>query len=392
MLRVKTMSFMLEFFPRICTGAFNFYRDIKILKLSKTLSEKSKSEIKFERKIDTVLNQHSKLLIVVPSSEFESSNWGFGQGNYWFEIHASYSEYLGYDVELFVFDVNAMVYDEFERLRESLIANNFSHMLASLESNPGSNSWDWDHFAIGIAKSWSGLVIGLSTDSVYRRHQVNFCRFIKFYRKTVVIGIDVFPDFKYLDKNHYFGPTLLPISRGSIARIDNELQKFADTGQPFDTVFAGAVYEYRKKLLTDIAGFGLKVEVNPHKILDVQSHDFSYASYIQSLKTGKLALNLSRANGVDTRQLKSRVLEAPVFGIPILSDENILISKFFIQETEYLFFELSKSSISDINKALMNWVLLSSISHSAQVKARKIAQSAFWNTVAEACQRQSAHV
>jgi len=333
------------------------------------------------------LDEESKLLILVPSELTESPRWNFAQGTYMFEIYESGKEFLSSEVELFVFSSRVSIQNEFDRLHKRLVEENFTHLLTGLESDPGSSGWNWDYFALKARCDWNGMVIGLSTDSVYRLHQLRFNRFISIFKNTCVVGIDIDVDSKYLNASNRCGPTLLPISKRSIDLIDEELKNSVGEDNLGNVSFVGAMYPYRKKLINKLKNLGLDIVVNPHVASNSKSekNNASYVDYVKALRKGKMALNLSRANGVNVSQLKSRVLESPVFGVPVLSDERDLTSIFFECDSEFIHFNAQESSIKEISKLVNNKLVMDNISSASQKKARAIAQSCFWNVTRSAC-------
>lgn len=386
-------SILLEYLPIVCSFLYSRMRN-RVVSKSYGISVKERCQCsQIQSKRDLAINEKSKILLIVPFKQFSASNWGFAQGVYLHEIWASGKEYLKVEIEIFSFDETAYEKDEFDRLLMELVGGDYSHLLASLESNPGATSWDWDYFAARALDVWSGLVIGLSTDSVYRKHQIQFQRFVSIYEKTVIIGIDVVPDTKYLKLENYYGPTLLPISRASIAQIDRDLPNASSRLQSrqHDVVFVGAVYAYRETQLKRILNKGLDLSINPHKSQLVGTEGNGYVDYVAAMCSGSLTLNLSRANGVNVKQLKSRVLEGPVFGTPILSDETNLSSIFFDPDKEFMYFDGSDESLLRAIEQTRDKEMISNMSKAVKVKARLIAQSAFWDTVTVASKEMNQH-
>ncbi len=374
---------LLEHMPSACSYVYARIRERVISKsyVASLAKPQMYSEVPNNRNL--AVNMHSKMLMIVTSGQIDSLNWRNAQGNYMYEIWASGKEYLGIAIDIFSFDEKANATDEFDRLLAYLMNGSYSHLLTSLESNPGATSWDWDYFALRAVDNWTGLVIGLSTDSVYRKHQIQFQRFINIYAETVIIGIDVVPDFKYVKSKHYFGPTLLPISAASISQIDKDLPdaRMRLQSRAHDVVFVGAVYPYREIQLKKIIGQGLDLSINPHKAKLDEKESKGYVDFIAAMSSGSLTLNLARANGVKVKQLKSRALEGPVFGTPILSDEKHLTSIFFDVEKEFLYFDGSEKSVTRLKQLAKDKEMISNMSKSVKLKARRIAQSTFWNTV-----------
>lgn len=333
--------------------------------------------------------EKSRLLIVAPSKEVNSSKWNFGQGTIFFEILKSGQECLDIDIELFAFDSEKTLIHEFDRLCQFLIRGHFTHLLMNLEAGPGEGGWTWDYFAKEAEKSWQGAIIGLSTDGVYRLHQLHFERFIKLFPKTVIVNIDIVMDRKYLKYRNHHGPTLLPISRKSIDAIDAELSLLSEIKVKHDVAFAGTMYEYRKEIIAKIERLGLSVSINPTRDRRASKADFGrgFVSYVDSLRHARFALNLSRSNGMNVNQLKSRVLESPVFGVPVLSDEKKLMSNFFSEKSDFLFFEPNSTSIKSVASVINNQSEYLDMAVSAKKKAREIAQSAFWGSIQIACDK-----
>ena len=384
---------LLEHFPAVSSFLFKTLRNRVILKSYGISVKKRCQHSETLSKSDLAINEKSKILLIVPSKKLSASNWGFAQGVYLHEIWASGKEYLKVEIEIFSFDETAYGKDEFDRLLMELVGGNYSHLLTSLESNPGSTFWDWDYFAARALDIWSGLVIGLSTDSIYRKHQIQFQRFVSIYGKTVIIGIDVVPDTKYLESKNYYGPTLLPISKASIAQIDRYLPNASSRLQSrqYDVVFVGEVYPYREAQLKRILDMRVDLSINPHRSPLDDTEGKGYVDYVAAICSGFLTLNLSRANGVNHAQLKSRVLEGPVFGAPVLSDEKNLSAIFFDPDKEFIYFDGSDESLLRAIEQTKDKDMISNMSKSAKLKARGIAQSAFWNTVIVASKEFNQH-
>lgn len=380
---------MLEFFPFFCTKLHKIQRKNELdgMKMSTQLFE----EVGFqaEQMQNFACTERSRLLIVAPASEVNSSRWNFGKGAIFFEILKSAHEVLEIDVELFTFDSEKNLIQEFDRLCCFLICGQFTHLLTNLESDPGRNGWTWDYFAQKAQKSWQGSVIGLSLDGVYRLHQLRFERFINLFPKTVIANIDIVIDGKYLESRNHQGPTLLPISKKSISVIDAELSLLSDIKNRHDVGFVGTMYDYRKHVIARIEQLGLSVAINPSSNKSENNTDLSrgYISYVDSLRHSRFSLNLSRSNGMNVKQLKSRVLESPIFGTPVLSDEKKLMTSYFSEKSDFLFFEPNSASIKRVVKAINNQSDYLEMAMSAKVKARAIAQSAFWDTIQIACDK-----
>jgi hypothetical protein len=375
------MELVLEFLPNLAKLLFATQRTITLK------SNFQYSKIVIDNEIN--LRKHAesnykitKLMVVVSHELYNSNSWDFGQGNYLFEIVESFEDIYGFKPMIFVFNPQNSIQEEYKKLASVLVSEEFSHVFISLETDPGLISWNLDLLASVLHESWKGIVVGLSTDAVYRKHQLQFNRFIKIFTSTVIIGIDSKIDRKYLKQVNFSGPTLLPISQKSISVIDELLEDFEIKPKELGTVFVGKIYPYRRTQLSSLATKGLKISINPHIGDSPTNVSSSYVLYLNTLRTASFALNLSRAGGMNCPQLKSRVLEAPLFGAPVVTDEIEFISKFFTNEKEFIYLSDKKEVLNLINKSNG-----SEIGNAAKIKARQIAQSAFWNSVSEGCER-----
>ncbi len=380
---------ILELFPFICTTVHNVQRKKELYRIQTSSQLFEKVVFQAEQMRNFACTERSRLLIVALASEVNSSKWNFGQGTIFFEILKSAQEVLDVDVDVFAFDSEKDLIEEFDRLCCFLISGQFTHLMTNLESDPGRNGWTWDYFAQKAQESWQGSIIGLSLDGVYRLHQLRFERFIKLFPKTVIANIDVIIDRKYLDSRNHQGPTLLPISKKSISVIDAELSLLSEITNPHDVGFVGTMYDYRKHVIARIEHLGLSVAINPSSNRSKNGTDLSrgYVSYVDSLRHSRFSLNLSRSNGMNVMQLKSRVLESPIFGIPVLSDEKKLVANYFSEKSDFLFFEPNSVSINSVVAAISDQSDYLEMAISAKVKARAIAQSAFWDTIQVACDK-----
>jgi hypothetical protein len=99
---------------------------------------------------------------------------------------------------------------------------------------------------------------------------------------------------------------------------------------------------------------------------------------------GRFALNLARAGGIDKKQLKSRVLEAALFGVPVLSDETELSGLYFDLNQHFLSLNNSEG-LANVGNFLQDDAAYEKFAKDAQLKARSIASSLFWDVVSESC-------
>ena len=376
---------LLRCFPWLSKALFVLYRRFALLTVAKSASSKEAQKIS-GGVTSTNFDPSSKLLIVVPSERFHQASWTAGGGNYFYEIYESALENLSISkIDYFVFTDRDPIYDGFRNLADLLVDGEYTHCLALTESDPNcATSWNWDYFARILHRSWNGMFIGLATDSVYLLQQLRFSQFNKIYGRSLLIGIDVKPQYLYLSGSNYFGPVFLPISNKSINSIDEELSNYVSSEKQHDVVFSGKMYPYRIEALEELSFLNLNLGVNPHLNIDDDESEPTYIQYIRSLRLGRFALNLARAGGINKKQLKSRVLEAGLFGVPVLSDESELSGIFFELNQHFLSLTISEDS-HHLSNFLQDNTAYERLVKDAQLKARSLAPSSFWKVVSESC-------
>ena len=376
---------LLRCFPWLSKALFVLYRRFALLTVANGASSKEAQKIG-DGVTSTTFDPSSKLLIVVPSERFHQASWTAGGGNYFYEIYESALENLSISkIDYFVFTDRDPIYDGFRNLADLLVDGEYTHCLALTESDPNcATSWNWDYFARILHRSWNGMFIGLATDSVYLLQQLRFSQFLKLYKKSILIGIDVKPQDLYLPAYNYFGPVFLPISSKSIDWVDTELVKYISPEKKYDVVFSGKIYPYRVDALKKVSRLNFNVSINPHLNVDGNLSRSTYIQYIRSLRLGRFALNLARAGGIDKKQLKSRVLEAALFGVPVLSDESELSGLYFDLNQHFLSLNISED-LDNLGNFLQDDAAYQKLAQDAQLKARSIASSSFWDVVRESC-------
>lgn len=382
----SSLSYLfLRYFPSLSKALFVLYRRFVLLTATKCATNKE-DQAPFKDVTALTFDPSSKLLIVVPHERFQHASWKAGGGNYFYEIYESARENLVISkIDYFIFTDGDSIYDEFRNLADLLVDGEYTHCFALTESDPNSaTSWNWDHFARILHKSWNGMFIGLATDSVYLLLQLRFSQFIKLYEKSILIGIDVKPQCLYLSEHNYFGPVFLPISNKSINLIDEELSNYVSSEKQYDVVFSGKMYPYRVEALEKLPFLDLNLGVNPHLNVDGNQSQSTYIQYIKSLRLGRFALNLARAGGSNRKQLKSRVLEAALFGVPVISDESELSGMFFELNQQFLSLNIFEDS-HYLRNLLQDDAAYQKFAQDAQLKARSIASSSFWDLVSESC-------
>jgi hypothetical protein len=105
-----------------------------------------------------------------------------------------------------------------------------------------------------------------------------------------------------------------------------------------------------------------------------------FAGYVSGIRQGHFTVNLSEAGGIPIPQLKSRMLEGPLFGTIVCTDEQQLARRFFSAD-EFVFFDSAPSLKAAITPILQNRKRLELMRNAAHTRARAIAGASFWESV-----------
>jgi hypothetical protein len=321
------------------------------------------------------------VVIAVPRSDYESDAWKPGGGNYYFELMASAAERYGEDaVSIFALDDDA----PYGSWQTSLISHledvKATHCVAFVESDPAqAGPWHWNEFAARARRAWDGTFVGVLTDGAYLLHQARATRFRRAFPRSVFVAIDVSSAALagYVPPHTIYGPCFLPISDSSVAALCSPDSASADQRE-FDIVFVGKVYPNREAFLEELRASGLRVGVNPHRTDPLVRPDF--AGYVNGLRQGHFTVNLSEAGGIPVHQLKSRMLEGPLFGTIVCTDEEQLARRFFDVD-EFVFFDSAQSLKAAIIPILDDPPQLERMRTTAQSRAGALAGASFWESV-----------
>ena len=323
----------------------------------------------------------TRVVVVVPRSSFESTGWKPGGGDYCFELMASAAERYGDNVaKIFVVD-DCSPHEKWQTaLINHLLDVKATHCVAFAESDPARpGPWHWNDFAARARDAWDGTFVGVLTDGAYLLHQVRATRFRHAYPRSIFVAIDVSAEAlaRYVPLNTIYGPSFLPISRSSVKALDTESSAF-DGQREFDIVFVGKVYPNREPLLEALGASGLRVGINPHRVDQTDRPDF--ASYVKGIRQGHFTVNLSEAGGMPISQLKSRMLEGPLFGTIVCTDEKLLARHFFGSD-EFVFFNSAESLCTEVVTLLKDQCRLTQMRNAAHARATILAGTAFWTSV-----------
>ena len=326
-------------------------------------------------------NASTRMVIAVPRSDYESDTWKPGGGNYCFELMASAAERYGERaVDIFVLDDRAPHLTWQAILVRHLAQTKATHCVTFVESDPAeAGPWHWNEFAAHARRVWGGTFVGVLTDGAYLLHQARATRIRRAFPRSVFVAIDVTSAALagYVPPHTIYGPCFLPISDSSVAALCSPDSASADQRE-FDIVFVGKVYPNREAFLEELRASGLRVGVNPHRTDPLVRPDF--AGYVNGLRQGHFTVNLSEAGGIPVHQLKSRMLEGPLFGTIVCTDEEQLARRFFDVD-EFVFFDSAQSLKAAIIPILDDPPQLERMRTTAQSRAGALAGASFWESV-----------
>lgn len=256
-------------------------------------------------------------LIIVPNVYWEQRDnfWGPGNGNIYFEIWQSAleCENLG---DIVLYKVKFQNKDWHLDVIELLSSHNIDFILMDVEQDPsGVPNWDSDLKIASIRKYWNGKIFLFSLDMAFTTHLMRASKIIESDKNSIVISID-----RNVRKFFFMrgiGPLLAPISLQSINYIDSKLT--VPLEKKYELTFIGTIYKQREKVLHSITDFGIPLSINPHQNSGERE---SYTNYIKTIMESKYTLNLSKAGRDPISQIKSRLLEASIFGTRVVTDSK----------------------------------------------------------------------
>ena len=317
-------------------------------------------------------------LIVVPSIYWETSEkiWGPGQGNIFFEIYQSAmeSEHLE---EIFFYKVESSNGNWHLSLIKMIKELDIGFILIDVEQNPtGKGNWDLDIKIDFIRKFWAGPIILFSIDMAFASHLNRAAKIVQNDSKSIVIAID--RSIRRFFFTRGLGPLLVPISQRTFDYIDSQFKEPIE--KKYEITFIGTVYPQREKVLKMITDLGIPLTINPHHDKVNRS---SYIDYIKTLMESFYTLNLSKAGREPLSQIKSRILEATAFGIPVLTDsKNNILGNLPLEKGIRRFKSLGDLEKIIENKGTINEYSCANIVRHIKSEARLHATRNFWTTIA----------
>lgn len=269
-----------------------------------------------------------KILFVVDSSSAKS--WEPGTGNLMFEIVATAVEKYG-DSNISKFFCSERDQKWKEKLLKQIQLENPTELFLNIEIDPDNSwKWTWDELINSLRMVWRGRLRLFLYDSVYFLHLWRLDLITRRDRNCDVISIDINCKKFYRGPAPNIGPAIIPISKESLLAT----QQIFNLQKKIQVSFVGALYPYREKALRQLVQKNIAIQVNPHKR---EKDSGSYLDYLRALGESSFTINFSRANRMNRKQMKCRMLEASITGAIVISDERKWTSKFFRPGHDYIY-------------------------------------------------------
>ncbi|MCF8540222.1 MAG: glycosyltransferase [Aurantimicrobium sp.] len=302
--------------------------------------------------------------------------WKPGAGNYFFDIWQSARERYG-SQHVLLHQVAPGDTDWAERLAADIEAQDPTHVIFYGEEDPNGEVNSWARVGATLARLWAGELIFLMYDSVYWWHIFSAEALAEVYPNVSVHATDQFP--RELRKGlPRSGPGLLPTSLESIKFLESRVL-FANRPDARQSLtFLGSLYPERIKQLAKFARLGTGVVVNPHRSAKLERP--TYEEYAAAIGHSWATINLSRNHGMPRKHVKSRVLEAPLFGTLLVTDERKLTA-LTIPTDGFVYFRSARDLKSSIRRLRENPQKYEAIRDRGQRYARALAQSSFWGAI-----------
>jgi len=319
----------------------------------------------------------TRLLIVTPQSWHSSKgNWKPAAGNYFFDIWQSAVERYG-EENVVLHEVAPADQQWQDKVLDIVRESRPSHILMQGEENPNNDPFALTNFASALARTWDGQLILVMYDSVYWWHTFKAENVAQLYPQTSVHAIDRFPR----ELRHVLnrtGPGVLPTSLKTLRALrTSEAWRAVPTGEPRLT-FVGSLYPDRVKQLKKFSDFGIDIQVNPHR--EGRSDRPSYEEYSAAIGHSWATINLSRNHGMPSKHVKTRVLEAPLFGTVLFSDEKNL-SSLMIPEDSFVYFKNKRDLARKVAYYRSHPDEFNALRARGQTRAGDITARIFWDVI-----------
>jgi hypothetical protein len=319
----------------------------------------------------------ARLLIIVPQSWHSSGGtWKPAAGNYFFDIWQSAVERYG-EKNVFLHEVAPSDGAWQQTALDAIRQTNPSHIVMQGEEDPNGDPFALTNFAAGLAKFWDGQLIFVMYDSVYWWHIFKAENVARLYPQTSVHAIDRFPR-ELRRVLHRTGPGVLPTSLKTmdVLRKSTPWQDVqTDTSR---LTFVGSLYPDRLKQLKKYADYAIDVHVNPHR--EGRTDRPTYEEYSAAIRHSWGTVNLSRNHGMPSKHVKTRVLEAPLFGTVLFSDEKRL-SSLMVPVDAFVYFKNKKDLARKIAYYRGHPDEFDALKERGLARATEIGASIFWTVI-----------
>ena len=325
-------------------------------------------------------------LVVVPQVGPDVDTWRAAGGNFFYEIAQAAREYSGADkVTVFGVEPGETPAHWHERLIRFLVTSEVTHLIAQVESDPnsGHTSNTWDTLWSQLIPRWDGVLLGVVTDSSYKWITIGARRLARMSPRFVLVDICIPMDGSMKRGRVEVGPVNMPVSNESLAVVDEHA---AGLERIHDVAFIGVLYPYRIEMLDELRSLGVRVAVNPHRVVDdpigdARTNQPSWLDYMLALAQSNLVLNFSQSSAGPFQQLKTRVLEASAVGCVVLTDDIDRTDRFWVPEEEYGYFATPADVPALVERFLSDPAKLAAAQAAAKTRARSINVTSFWGGI-----------
>ncbi len=354
-------------------GAFSLFRVIYNL-----LYPVSKAEVEFAKTLPRRQSAEIERLLIVNPQSWHSSlgTWKPAAGNYFFEIWQSAVERYG-SGNVVLHEIEPGDVEWQKKVLDVIRESKPSHVLFQGEEDPNGDPFALTAFAAALGKFWDGQLIFLMYDSVYWWHIFKAENIARLYPQTSVHAIDRFPrEIRHVLRKT--GPGVLPTSKKTLAVLKRSAAWKAVPLEATQLTFVGSLYPDRIKQLKKFSDFGIDIEVNPHRV--GRADRPTYEEYSAAIGHSWGTINLSRNHGMPSKHVKTRVLEAPLFGTVLFSDEKRL-SSIIIPEDSFVYFRNKRDLARKVAYYRSHSQEYEALKSRGQARANSITGSIFWTVI-----------
>lgn len=338
------------------------------------------------RKINPFVNRPVHL-VVIPQVPLSDPSLEPGNRDVYFEAGQLLAELIGQDkVSFFGAEENENPDVWHSRLVEYVNKTHATHILTHIECDPGgaSDNWTWDQaFQRLLDAGWDGALLGVNFDSAFKWIRARSRRLARMSPQFVAVDICMPLDGLLVKGRHEVGPVNMPISNLSLQLVNSAIE---NVEKQFDVSFIGALYPYRVELIESLRSRGINVAVNPHRADETRDFASSrenqpgWLQYMRGLASSHMTINFSQSSAGPFEQLKTRVIEATLAGTFLLTDDRDRTRLFFDVDDFATF--ISVDALPEIIENLLSdRSALNARAQDAQLQAREIAVTNFWNEI-----------